>query len=194
VVAPAASESSRPAVFLDRDGVLIEAVVIDGTPHPPPSVAEVRVIGSAVEACRRLRQAGFALVVATNQPDVARGTETVEGVRAINDVIREQIEIDEFVECIHDDADNCDCRKPKPGMLVAAAQRLGLDLTRSYMVGDRWKDVEAGRRAGCATVFVDRGYTERQPDQPDVVVAELAEAVPGIVAALAIEKGAIPNA
>jgi D-glycero-D-manno-heptose 1,7-bisphosphate phosphatase len=194
VVAPAASESSRPAVFLDRDGVLIEAVVIDGTPHPPPSVAEVRVIASAVEACRRLRQAGFALVVATNQPDVARGTETVEGVRAINDVISEQIEIDEFVECIHDDADNCDCRKPKPGMLVAAAQRLGLDLTRSYMVGDRWKDVEAGRRAGCATVFVDRGYTERQPDQPDVVVAELAEAVPGIVAALAIEKGAIPNA
>jgi D-glycero-D-manno-heptose 1,7-bisphosphate phosphatase len=194
VVVPAASESSRPAVFLDRDGVLIEAVVIDGTPHPPPSVAEVRVIASAVEACRRLRQAGFALVVATNQPDVARGTETVEGVHAINQVISEQIEIDEFVECLHDDADNCDCRKPKPGMLVAAAQRLGIDLARSYMVGDRWKDVEAGRRAGCATVFVDRGYTERQPDQPDVVVAELAEAVPGIVAALAIEKGAIPNA
>ncbi len=151
-------------------------------------------IASAVEACRRLRQAGFALVVATNQPDVARGTETVEGVHAINQVISAQIEIDEFVECLHDDADDCDCRKPKPGMLVAAAQRLGLDLARSYMVGDRWKDVEAGRRAGCATVFVDRGYTERQPDQPDVVVAELAEAVPGIVAALAIEKGAIPNA
>ena len=181
-------------MFLDRDGVLIEAVVIDGTPHPPPSVAEVRVIGSAVGACRQLREAGFALVVATNQPDVARGTETVEGVHAINDVISQQIEIDQFVECIHDDADDCDCRKPKPGMLVAAAQRLGLDLTRSYMVGDRWKDVEAGRRAGCATVFVDRGYTERQPDHPDIVVAELAEAVPSIVAAVATEKGAKPNA
>ncbi len=184
----------RPAVFLDRDGVLIEAAVIDGIPHPPPSVAEVRVIASSVEACRQLREAGFALVVATNQPDVARGTETVEGVHAINEVISRQIDIDEFVECIHDDADECQCRKPKPGMLLAAAQRLGLDLTRSYMVGDRWKDVEAGHRAGCVTVFVDRGYTERQPDNPDLVVSELAEAVPGIVAALATEKGVKPNA
>jgi D-glycero-D-manno-heptose 1,7-bisphosphate phosphatase len=194
MVAQADSAGARPAVFLDRDGVLIEAVVIDGTPHPPPSVAEVRVIASAVEACRRLRKAGFALVVATNQPDVARGTETLEVVHAINNVISEQIEIDEFVECIHDDADDCECRKPRPGMLVAAAQHLGLDLRRSYMVGDRWRDVEAGRRAGCATVFVDRGYTERQPDHPDLVVTELAEAVPGIVATLATEKGAKPNA
>jgi D-glycero-D-manno-heptose 1,7-bisphosphate phosphatase len=176
-------DRGRPAVFLDRDGVLNDAYIVDGTPHPPKSVDEVQVIPSAAEACRNLEAAGYVLVVVTNQPDIARGTETLEGVRAINEAVAREVPIDEFVICPHDDADRCACRKPLPGMLLDASARLGLDVGRSFMVGDRWRDIEAGKRAGCVTVFVDRGYVERGPDRPDFVVRELAEAVPRIVAA-----------
>jgi D-glycero-D-manno-heptose 1,7-bisphosphate phosphatase len=173
----------RPAVFLDRDGVLNETVVVDGTPHPPASPSGLRVIPSAVEACRELHDAGYVLVVVTNQPDVARGTETMAGVEALNAAVAAEMPIDEFVICPHDDPDNCDCRKPLPGMLLDAASRLGLDLEHSFMVGDRWRDIEAGRRAGCTTVFLDRGYTEKKPEDPDIVVHELVEAVPQMLAA-----------
>jgi D-glycero-D-manno-heptose 1,7-bisphosphate phosphatase len=173
----------RPAVFLDRDGVLNEAPVVNGTPHPPATPAELRVIPSAIGACRRLKEAGYVLVVVTNQPDIARGTETMAGAQALNNAVAVEMPIDEFVICPHDDADGCPCRKPLPGMLLDAAGRMGLDLAHSFMVGDRWRDIEAGRRAGCTTVLVDRGYTERKPQDPDIVVNELVEAVPHMLAA-----------
>lgn len=168
-------------MFLDRDGVLNDPLVVDGTPYPPPTLADLKVIPSATEACRRLRAGGYALVVVTNQPDIARGTDTVANVQALNQAIAAEVPIDEFVICPHDDDDGCACRKPLPGMLLDAADHLGLDLKRSFMVGDRWRDVEAGRRAGCTTVFVDRNYTERKPEEPDMVVKELIEAVPRIL-------------
>lgn len=173
-----------PCVFLDRDGVLNKVWLVDGNPHPPRSTSELEIIPSSVEACQRLRAAGYLLVVVSNQPDVARGTETLAGVNALNDLVRSSVAVDEFVVCPHDDADGCNCRKPAPGMLTAAAGRLNIDLRRSFMVGDRWRDVEAGQRAGCRTVFIDRGYAERKPEAPDVVVGELLEAVPFLLAAI----------
>ena len=163
------------AVFLDRDGVLNAAVVRGGVPYPPGDVADVRVLPGVEEACSRLRAAGFELVVVTNQPDIARGTQTLEAVERMNDALLAALPLDEVVVCPHDDADGCACRKPKPGMLLAAARRRGIDLAASFMVGDRWRDVEAGLRAGCRTVFVDRGYHERRV-QPDVSVSDLGEA------------------
>ncbi len=187
--------SGRPAVFLDRDGVLNESKVVDGTPHPPGTLSDLRVIPAAVTACRDLRAAGFALVVVTNQPDIARGTDTLANVEALNAAVAAEVPIDEFVTCPHDDADACACRKPLPGMLLDAAGRLGLDLERSFMVGDRWRDIEAGHRAGCTTVFVDRGYTERKPEEPDIVVNELVEAVPQMIAAnIQQQEGSRSNA
>jgi D-glycero-D-manno-heptose 1,7-bisphosphate phosphatase len=192
---PAPTGARRPAVFLDRDGVLNRAVVVDGTPRAPRSAAELEVIPSAVEACAQLRAAGYVLVVVTNQPDVARGTDTLESVEAINREVGRQTGVHEFEVCFHDDADDCDCRKPRPGMLTRATARLDLDLARSFMVGDRWRDVEAGQRAGCGTVFVDRRYSERQPDRPDVVVGELVEAVPRMIAANVLaEEGSTTDA
>jgi D-glycero-D-manno-heptose 1,7-bisphosphate phosphatase len=155
----------------------------------------VHIISSAAEACRHLKAVGYVLVVVTNQPDIARGTETLEGVRVINEAVAREVPVDEFVICPHDDPDGCACRKPLPGMLQDAAARLRLNLDRSFMVGDRWRDIEAGKRAGCVTIFIDRGYTEKRPDSPDFVVNELAQAVPRIVAAyVQEEEGPQPNA
>ena len=173
-----------PCVFLDRDGVLNKVRLVDGNPHPPRRISELEVIASSVEACQRLREAGYLLVVVSNQPDVARGAETLAGVTALNDLVGSSVAVDEFVVCPHDDSDGCICRKPAPGMLTAAAGRLNIDLRRSFMVGDRWRDIEAGERAGCHTVFIDCGYAERKPEAPDLVVSELLEAVPFLLAAI----------
>jgi D-glycero-D-manno-heptose 1,7-bisphosphate phosphatase len=169
-------------VFLDRDGVLNRAEIRAGRPHPPATVADVVVLDGVVDACRRLREDGWLLIVVTNQPDIARGTTTAAAVDAINAAVVADLAVDEVVVCPHDDADGCDCRKPQPGMLVDAAERLGIDLASSVMVGDRWRDIEAGERAGTTTVFIDRGYDERRPDHPDHVVGSLPEAVATIAA------------
>lgn len=167
---------SGRAVFLDRDGVLNRAVVRDGRPYPPREPAELEVLPGVEDACARLRAAGFDLVVVTNQPDVARGTLAADAVERLNRHLQQAVAVDEIIVCPHDDADDCACRKPRPGMLLAAAERRGLNLSRCYMVGDRWRDVEAGRRAGCRTIFVDHGYDERSPDASDAIVAGLREA------------------
>jgi D-glycero-D-manno-heptose 1,7-bisphosphate phosphatase len=173
--------TARPAVFLDRDGVINRAEVRNGVPHPPATLEDFELLTGVVEAVRLLRDAGFAVVIVSNQPDVARGDQQRSVVEAMNEVLRETLEPDGIMVCYHDDGDGCDCRKPAPGMLLAAAHELGLDLSASFMVGDRWRDVEAGRRAGSRTVFVDRGYDERRPEAPDVVVSGLAQAVTWIL-------------
>lgn len=167
---------ARRAVFLDRDGVLNRALVRDGKPYPPADLHELEILPGVPEALGRLRAAGFMLIVVTNQPDVARGTVAREAVERINAHLAMHLPIDEFRTCYHDSADGCECRKPRPGSLLAAAERHGIDLSSSYMVGDRWRDVEAGANAHCRTVFIDYGYAEKQPQTVDHRVASLAEA------------------
>jgi D-glycero-D-manno-heptose 1,7-bisphosphate phosphatase len=172
----------RRAVFLDRDGVINRAVIRDGRPHPPGSVDELELLPGVPEALKRLKEVGYLLVVVTNQPDVARGGQTRTAVEAIHARLASMLPIDDFRACYHDDRDGCACRKPKPGMIVDAAREHGVDLSASVMVGDRWRDIEAGRRAACATVLVDYGYAERQADAPpDVVVGSLSEAADWIL-------------
>jgi D-glycero-D-manno-heptose 1,7-bisphosphate phosphatase len=163
-------------VFLDRDGVINRALVREGRPYPPASPRELEILPGVPEALRRLKAAGYLLVVVTNQPDVARGTTTREAVERLNGALAAALPIDDFRVCYHDEADACPCRKPAPGLLIEAARAFSVELARSYVVGDRWRDVEAGRRAGCKTVFVDHGYAERQPQSPDFRVRSLAEA------------------
>lgn len=169
------------AVFLDRDGVINAALVRDGKPYPPPSVGQVEILPGVSAALRDLRAAGFDLVVVTNQPDVRRGTQTRETVEAIHDRLRSVLPLDAIYSCFHDDADHCACRKPAPGLLFDAARDRAIDLTASFMVGDRWRDIEAGSAAGCRTVFVDHGYDERRPATFDLRVTSLAEAAPWIL-------------
>jgi D-glycero-D-manno-heptose 1,7-bisphosphate phosphatase len=174
----------KSAVFLDRDGVINAAVVKDGKPYPPASVEAMQILPGVGEALESLRQAGFALVVVTNQPDVARGRQTRAAVDAIHAKLRAELPLDAIYACWHDDADACACRKPKPGLLVDAARDLGLDLAHSFMVGDRWRDTVAGLAAGCQAIFIDRGYSERQPTEFAVKLEGLSEA-----AAWILERG-----
>jgi D-glycero-D-manno-heptose 1,7-bisphosphate phosphatase len=170
-------------VFLDRDGVLNQVVVRDGRPHPPADVADVERLPGVAAACRRLADAGRVLVVVTNQPDIARGTTDRARVDELNRAVTEGLPIRDVLVCPHDDTDRCRCRKPEPGLLLEAAERWHLDLAASVMVGDRWRDVDAGRAAGVRTIFVDRGYAERLRERPDHVVTGLPEAVEVILGA-----------
>jgi D-glycero-D-manno-heptose 1,7-bisphosphate phosphatase len=166
----------KRAVFLDRDGVLNRAVVRDGKPYPPAGLDEFELLPGVEGAAAALRAAGFLVVVVTNQPDVATGAQRREVVEAMHDRLRAGGLCDDIRTCYHTEADDCACRKPKPGMLLEAARELQIDLPRSFMVGDRWRDVAAGKAAGCTTYFIDYGYAEARAEQPDAVVSSLADA------------------
>jgi len=169
------------AVFLDRDGVLNRALVVNRRPGAPLTLEEFEVLPVRPEL-ERLRAAGYALVVVTNQPDVARGRVTRETIEAMHADLAAALPLDEIRVCYHDQADGCTCRKPAPGMLLTPPI---YDVARSVMVGDRWRDVEAGKRAGCcATILLDYAYDEPLPREPDVRVASLAEAVDWILSNL----------
>lgn len=153
----------RSAAFLDRDGVINRAFVRAGKPHPPANLGELEVLPGVARSLERLREAGFLSIVVTNQPDVARGATPRSAVEAINARLSEELALDAIYVCWHDDSDACSCRKPQPGLLLQAARDCNVDLKKSFMVGDRWRDIEAGQRAGCRTVWINRNYDERAP-------------------------------
>ena len=171
------------AVFLDRDGVLNQAIVRDGKPYPPAGIDELIVVAEAPASLQSLKHAGFLLLVVTNQPDISRGTQALAAVDAIHRALRQALPLDDFFLCPHDDRDHCDCRKPRPGLLLRGAEKYHIDLSRSFMVGDRWRDIEAGASAGCATVWIDFGYREQRSSvKPSATVHSLSAAVDWILA------------
>jgi D-glycero-D-manno-heptose 1,7-bisphosphate phosphatase len=153
----------------------------DGKPYPPGTLDRLEILPDVPAALARLAAAGFRLVVVTNQPDIARGRQRRDVVESMHARLAEALPIDAFRVCGHDDRDGCRCRKPKPGLLEDDALEYDLDLSASFMVGDRWRDIDAGRAAGCRTVFVDWGYDERRPDKPDATVRSLGEAADWIL-------------
>jgi D-glycero-D-manno-heptose 1,7-bisphosphate phosphatase len=182
-VSPASSPRPQTtAVFLDRDGVINRALTRDGKPYPPSGLHEFEILPGVQEACRQLKAAGFLLVVATNQPDVGRGTLPQAAVEAIHAHLCRLLPIDRVEVCYHPGrgASDCDCRKPRPGMLRRAANDLGIDLARSWMVGDRWRDIACGHAAGCRTIFIDYSYDEEMKQAPDFLCKSLLEAA-GII-------------
>jgi len=170
------SELNR-AAFLDRDGVINEALIKNGIPFSPSSVADLKIISGVQSAISKLRKHGYIPVVITNQPDVSRGRLNPDSLNAIHRFLAEKLGIDHFFVCPHDDIDNCECRKPKPGMIRDAASKLKIDLSKSFLVGDRWKDVEAGHLAGVNVYFIDYFYSELRPKLPYERVSSLSEAV-----------------
>lgn len=165
------------AVFLDRDGVINRAFIRDGRSYAPASLEEFVILPGVPEAITALRQAHYRILVITNQPDVGKGVLRLEVVEAMHRELRRLLLIDHIVVCYHTDADRCACRKPQPGMLLDAARAWRLDLSQCVMVGDRWRDIEAGKAAGCKTILV-RGedYAEPPVRAPDAIVASLLDA------------------
>lgn len=178
------SNNSKRAVFLDRDGVINRALERDAKPFPPRNLGEFEILPDVPAALKKLKAAGFLIVVATNQPDVGRGTLKREIVEQIHAHMLSQLPVDRVEVCFHagKGMDDCDCRKPKPGMLMRAARELNIDLTQSWMVGDRWRDVDCGHAAGCKTIFIDCGYAEELKQRPNFIVKNLAEAADVILA------------
>jgi D-glycero-D-manno-heptose 1,7-bisphosphate phosphatase len=171
------------AVFLDRDGVINLAVVRNGKPYPPGSVEELVLAPGAAEALADLKASGFRLLVITNQPDVARGQQALEAVEAINAHLLETLPLDQIYTCYHDDKDDCECRKPSPGLIFQGASEWQVDPANSFLIGDRWKDIEAGHRAQCTTILIEMGYAEKRAVDPHYSVTSLLEATALIKAA-----------
>lgn len=162
----------QKAIFLDRDGVLNKAVIKNNLPYPPSSIAELVIVDDAQEALKQLKTFNFLLIGATNQPDVARGKTSVHCVEEINQQLIKTLSLDEIRVCYHDDADQCKCRKPLPGLIMSAAKDYNIDLSLSYMIGDRWRDIEAGSRAGCKTIWLRNDYKEKKPMTTPTYIAD----------------------
>ena len=164
------------AVFLDRDGVINQALVLDGKPYSPKTIKEFKLLDGVIESINLLRNFGFEIVVVTNQPEVSRGNIDLIFVEEIHNQIQKFTQINNYYICPHDDEDQCECRKPKSGLLVKAAKELNLDLTKCFLVGDRWKDIQAGQEVGCQCFFINYKYAESLPSQPFSEVQSLFEA------------------
>ena len=168
--------STQPVAFLDRDSTTMRGDATDGAAVPTRGAVEL--VDGAIEACGHLKRLGFALVMVTNQPDVARGAIDRETVERANDDIAERLGLDLTLACMHDDLDRCTCRKPRPGLMLEAAATLGVSLDRSsVIIGDRWRDVDAGAAAGITTILLDRGYGELLNCQPDHIARDFVDAV-----------------
>jgi D-glycero-D-manno-heptose 1,7-bisphosphate phosphatase len=180
------ADSTNKCVFLDRDGVLNRPVVREGRPYPPDTAEEVELYDDVWEGCDRLKSAGFLLVVVSNQPDVGRRRQSRAQADAINEKIAAALpQLDHFEICFHageEFGDPCGCRKPKPGMLLRAADVLKIDLTCSFMIGDRWRDIDCARAAGCRAIFIDHQYAEPLRHEPDATVRTFSEAVAAVLA------------
>lgn len=163
------------AAFLDRDGVLNQAIVRDGRPYAPRNLEDFVILPEASAAVRRLKDAGYLIIVATNQKDVGEGLLAQATLDAMHIRLREAVPVDDIRVCTC--VDECPCYKPNPGMLLDAARDWNIDLSASVMIGDRWRDIGAGHNAGCRTVFIERGYTEALRHAPDLVATDLADAV-----------------
>jgi D-glycero-D-manno-heptose 1,7-bisphosphate phosphatase len=172
----------RRAVFLDRDGVLVQEIVVDGQALAPTSLETFQLVAEAAAQTQRLRQAGLRCLVFTNQPEVARGTLSTATLDAMHRQLRDEVPVDEIYVCPHQDGDGCACRKPGVGMLTAGAHDWEVQLDESFVIGDRWRDVEAGRSAGCYTVLIERPYSACET--ADARVQTLAQAVDAVLARL----------
>jgi len=166
----------KKAVFFDRDGVLAQSLLRDGKPYAARTLEEFEILPESGDVIPRLAEAGFQLVVFTNQPDVGNGLVEHSVIEEMNRILQQTLPLTAIKVCYHSPAEGCPCRKPKPGMLIEAAREFNLDLSQSYVVGDRKSDIEAGNAAGCFTIFIDRGYREQSPDNADKKVHSLAEA------------------
>lgn len=168
---------SNPAVFLDRDGVLCRTSIHNRKSYAPRNLKDFILLPYTQKSISQLKQVGFKVIVVTNQPDIGNGFVALSVVESMNEKLFSKTLIDDIFLCTHRQDEHCNCRKPNPGMLLAAAEKHDIDLSKSYMVGDRASDIEAGHSAGCIAIFIDRHYDEIRPRKPEKTVSSLRKAV-----------------
>ena len=167
----------KKAVFLDRDGVINKAFVKNGLPTSPNSLEELEILPGVKESILRLKKLNFICLVVTNQPDVPRGKISKSNVIKMNNFLKKEIKLDDIFVCFHDDEDGCICRKPKPGLLLHASKKWNVDLKKSFMIGDRWRDIQSGEKAGCKTIYLDYNYKDIKPKSLSFITDTLLKAV-----------------
>jgi D-glycero-D-manno-heptose 1,7-bisphosphate phosphatase len=168
-------------IFLDRDGVINRAVVRNRKLYPQNTLQDLEILPDVPEALNLLKESGFLLIVVTNQPDVGRGIQKKETVEEMHLFLKEQLPLDDIYVCWQGQDGECKCRKPLPGMLLQASKKYSVDFQQSYLIGDRWKDIEAGKTAGCKTIFLDYHYNELLRSQPDFTATSTRKASEWIV-------------
>ncbi|HOV88836.1 MAG TPA: HAD family hydrolase [Candidatus Paceibacterota bacterium] len=168
---------NRRAIFLDRDGVINKAIIRAGGFSSPWSLDEFEIIDEVEEVLKEFKKLEFLNIIITNQPDIARGNLLLRELEKMHQIILERLPVDDIQYCPHDDKDNCDCRKPKPGMILRAAQKWNIDLNHSYVIGDRWKDIKASKAAGCKAFLIRREYNLDYQEDYDFEINNLKEVV-----------------
>jgi len=166
----------KKSVFLDRDGVINKVYIKDGLPQSPNSLDELKILPGVKESIIKLKKLNFICLMVTNQPNVSRKKIDKNSVIQMNNFLKNEIALDDIFVCYHDDSDNCNCRKPKPGLLLQAGKKWDVDFKKSFMIGDRWRDIQAGEKVGCKTIFLDYKYNEKKPKKPDFVSDSLLNA------------------
>ena len=166
----------KKAVFLDRDGVINKAFVKKGLPTSPNSLDELEILPGVKESIKKLKKKNFICLVVTNQPDVERGRIDKTTIVKMHKFLKKELNFDDIFVCYHDDKNNCNCRKPKPGLLLQAKEKWNIDFKKSFMIGDRWKDIDAGKAVGCKTIFLDYSYRDLSPDNPNYITDSLLSA------------------
>ena len=159
------------AIFFDRDGVLIEAPLINKKPTSVQSLKDVKLCKNILEICKYYKK-NYYLIMVTNQPDYSRGVNSKKNIININNFLKKKLNLDMIYVC-YSDNEKCIDRKPNPGMLLKAKKKYKINLKKSFMIGDRWRDVGAGNRAGCRTVFIDRNYSEKLIYKPNYSIRKL---------------------
>ena len=167
----------RKAVFLDRDGVLSKAFIKNGKSFAPKSLKDFKLFSGSKNSVKKLQLSGFMVIVVTNQPDVGRKLISKKVLKKMHDKLKKKTKVDAIYTCTHSQNMNCYCRKPKPGMILEAAKKYKINLKNSFMIGDRPSDITAGQKANCRSIFLDKKYFEKNPENQEATFTNLAQAV-----------------
>ena len=166
--------TKNKAFFFDRDGVLNKAVIKQKKPFPPNNIKELIIENFAEEIIIYLKKLNYKIFIFTNQPDVSRKTIKKKDVLQINNFLKKKFDIDDIFVCFCSN-NSCLRRKPNPGMILDAEKKWDINLKESFVVGDRYKDIEAGKNAGTKTIYLEKNYNEKKPYNPDYTIASLKE-------------------
>jgi len=173
--------AENKCVFLDRDGVLNESLVISGKPYAPTQKSEFKITNGSIDAINKIKKKGFLTIIVTNQPDLVTGKLEKHTLDFFHKKLITLMPIDDIFICAHVDRDKCSCRKPKPGLIFKAASKYNINLSKSYMIGDRWRDVDCAKEAGLRSIFIDHRYNEKLNNVPDFTIFTIRDAINCIV-------------